>query len=317
MASRQPISVDPIVKRPGQPLVLVMTDTPSATAKHAETLACRDFGMIVVRDQADLHDVSSDVQARISAVMIDPSISVDGCGRLLKSLNLHDRTADIPVVIAAGDAVRAAESILSEICGFRMVPADMSDRALRYVLADAIAECARVRFLRQELLTRTSAIGHICAGTFRIKNRREASNLATMLSLTVDDPAPVAIGLAELLLNAVEHGCLGIGSAEKERLIEEGVFNEELERRMADPAYAGREVELDFKREGAERRFQITDPGKGFDHQPYAHAEAELSFTKSGRGILMARQCFARLDYKGSGNQVVAVYVEKKPGTQG
>jgi anti-sigma regulatory factor (Ser/Thr protein kinase) len=118
----------------------------------------------------------------------------------------------------------------------------------------------------------------------------------------------LAIGLIELFLNAVEHGNLGIGYKEKSVLNLNGTWDVEIERRMALPENASKVVEVEFQRVQKEIRFRIRDQGQGFDWESYLQFSPERAFDSHGRGIALARNLsFSRLEYQGSGNEVIAV----------
>ncbi|MBP0652166.1 hypothetical protein J8J40_34405, partial [Mycobacterium tuberculosis] len=70
----------------------------------------------------------------------------------------------------------------------------------------------------------------------------------------------------ELLTNAIEHGSLGIGFSEKAELLRSGGYEEEIRRRLADPALSARRVTVAFRRRKDSLRLTVTDQGAGFDH---------------------------------------------------
>ena len=67
-----------------------------------------------------------------------------------------------------------------------------------------------------------------------------ARDIATVLANAFPQPKRVVIGLTELLVNAVEHGNLGITYEEKSRLREAEKWESEVDARLADPANAGK-----------------------------------------------------------------------------
>ncbi len=146
-----------------------------------------------------------------------------------------------------------------------------------------------------------------CAAHYRFRSPLEARRLAAMLGRLCPDHGGVSLGLAEMLLNAVEHGNLGIGYAEKGALIAADTWREEVERRLAAPEYRDCQAELEFVRTKDELRFTIRDQGAGFDWRNYLEMDPNRAFDAHGRGIALARQlAFAALDYQGSGIVVSA-----------
>jgi sigma-B regulation protein RsbU (phosphoserine phosphatase) len=127
-----------------------------------------------------------------------------------------------------------------------------------------------------------------------------------MLALACPNSDLVAIGLQELLINAVEHGNLEITADEKQKLIIEGGWRAEVERRLASPKYSGRVVLVNFQR--GERMISITvqDDGDGFEFDNYLDRDVPTEGYR-GRGIAMARDLsFSSLTYLGRGNLVEA-----------
>ena len=94
------------------------------------------------------------------------------------------------------------------------------------------------------------------------------------------------MGLTELLVNAVEHGNLGITYAEKKNLRLNGGWEEEIIRRRALPECRDRRVIVTLERTPEAFKFSVTDEGKGFDTTKFlARAEevSALEHTRSRR----------------------------------
>lgn len=144
-------------------------------------------------------------------------------------------------------------------------------------------------------------------GSFRFKRLEEGRALAYFLAHACPDPARTIQGLQELLVNAVEHGNLGISYAEKGALLLDGLWQNEVERRLGLPEFRERQVMVDFERRHDELCFIIEDQGEGFDWSGYLDFSPERAFDLHGRGIAMAGKIsFDQLVYEGRGNRVVA-----------
>ncbi len=122
------------------------------------------------------------------------------------------------------------------------------------------------------------------------------------------DPVPLAIGLSELFLNAIEHGCLEIGHDEKGELIENGQLNDEILRRRRLEKYRSRFATVIVSESEEAIKFRVEDPGNGFDYSTYLEDD-EGHAKKHGRGISMAKGCFQTLTYLEKGNIVEAEIV--------
>jgi len=140
---------------------------------------------------------------------------------------------------------------------------------------------------------------------FSFRTLDAARDLATVLADAFPQPGRVAVGLSELFINAIEHGNLGIGYAEKGRLQAQGRWEEEIARRLEDPAHAGKEVSVSYRRAPDCIRVIIRDQGGGFDWRPYLVIDSARTFDHHGRGIALSRMIsFDRIDYRGNGNEV-------------
>lgn len=172
-------------------------------------------------------------------------------------------------------------------------------------IADEAAQLAtRSAGLAQSL---TQSIRLLNRGQFTFRTLQEARSLASVVAGLFPDPKRVEVGICELLLNAVEHGNLGITYEEKSELLARGGLEEEVTRRLTLPLYAERLATLDVQRLEGGIRLVVTDQGKGFDWRPYLEFSAERAADAHGRGIATARLlCFTKLEYRGNGNEVVA-----------
>jgi anti-sigma regulatory factor (Ser/Thr protein kinase) len=114
-------------------------------------------------------------------------------------------------------------------------------------------------------------------------------------------------GLAELMINAVEHGNLEIGYERKSQLLESGTWKEEIARRLEDEKYWERSAEAVLSRKEDGIYFVVTDQGEGFNWQRYMMIDPSRAGDNHGRGIAQANAVsFDKLAYNAKGNQVVA-----------
>lgn len=150
--------------------------------------------------------------------------------------------------------------------------------------------------------------------TYRIANDiHVAELLSRRLSeplkkyLDEDDVIGIQIGLHELLINAIEHGNLGITFAEKTRAQEEGTYEAVLAARQKDPLLSRRTVTVHYRLTPDKVEYTITDAGAGFDHERMQRrsivSERALNL-RHGRGISLTRSMFDILAYRGKGNEV-------------
>src|SRR5205823_7816260 len=124
--------------------------------------------------------------------------------------------------------------------------------------------------------------------TFTFQTVDQARDLGALLANTCPDPTGTVIGLTELLVNAVEHGNLGITYEDKSKLFATGGWNDEVRRRLALPENASKHAEVSFERGDGHLQFTIRDQGCGFDWHSYLQIDPQRAFDTHGRGIAMA-----------------------------
>ena len=120
----------------------------------------------------------------------------------------------------------------------------------------------------------------------------------------------VALGLIEIMTNAVEHGNLGISGSLKSQLMTEGeqTFRQEVERRATLQPYSARKVRVSASISGREARLVIEDQGEGFDFTDLPDpTDPNNLFLPNGRGILLARSFIDEVHYGGRGNTCTLV----------
>jgi two-component system, cell cycle response regulator len=143
----------------------------------------------------------------------------------------------------------------------------------------------------------------------KMKDLESLHFLAQMLAQFFSDPEGCITAVHELLMNAIEHGNLGIGCDHKTDLIMMGKWRDEITRRLNEPDLAARTVDIRLEQEGNMRRLHIADQGQGFNVEEYM--EAKIPTRKpNGRGLWIAfNSAFSRVAFNEKGN---AVYCEGK-----
>ncbi|MEN8180821.1 MAG: ATP-binding protein, partial [Pseudomonadota bacterium] len=175
------------------------------------------------------------------------------------------------------------------------------------IVNTAVADYQRYRSLQKETLQTAHTLCLMQNGRFKFRTLQEGRNLATLLANASRNAGSVVVGLSELMINAVEHGNLGISYEEKSGFNERGIWDVEVERRLALPENAGKQVLVEFERNAEGVQFLIQDQGDGFDWKRYLEFSPDRVYDSHGRGIAMANaMSFDRLEYQGNGNRVVA-----------
>jgi len=138
------------------------------------------------------------------------------------------------------------------------------------------------------------------------RTREEADELADVVAELLPEPAQSRLGLMELLLNAIEHGNLEIGSKLKGQLLAEHRFEDELAARLAREPYCQRRVHVKVTLDEAAIEIEIRDEGPGFPWRRALNAGLQEHTEPNGRGIaLVSQTCFPSLTYRDPGNVAI------------
>lgn len=244
--------------------------------------------------------------SRFDLVLLDKKMPrLDGIS-LLKRIKSDDRLKELPVIMLTGES--SQEDIiegLSEGAYYYLTKPSPED-VLKLVVKNSLAELHQKRELRALIGLQTNHLTLLHRAEFSLKTLSDAQNLALLLAEASMDPNRTVSGYSELLINAIEHGNLGISYAEKSRLLREDRWEEEIEARLRQPFYAARAANATLDKTATASIVTITDQGEGFDWRTYIEFSPERVFDLHGRGIAMSKATsFDKLEYLGAGNSVV------------
>lgn len=231
---------------------------------------------------------------------------LDGIG-LLRRIKSDPRLADIPVILqtAANSAGEIREGL--EAGAYYYLTKPYQRDALFAIVHAALSDAKTRDSLRRRLHEHINSLQFLSRGEFTIRSIEEAGQLASFLAQACPNADTTVLGISELLINAVEHGNLGLSYAEKSQLKREERWQGEIDRRSALPAYCDKRVKVSFERSADCITLRIVDEGKGFAWQNYLELSPERVCDPNGRGIALARlMSFANIAYEGCGNVAVA-----------
>jgi CheY-like chemotaxis protein/anti-sigma regulatory factor (Ser/Thr protein kinase) len=244
---------------------------------------------------------------RIDVVLVDWVMPRLNGLELLERMKETDGFEMIPVVFQSARSDRESMRTAIAAGAFYYVSKPVDPQLLKTVVAAAVEDHERYQALQQTLHRGAQAALTLDEGLFRFHTIEQAGALATLLSRACPDPERTVVGLGELLVNAVEHGNLGITYEEKTTFLEEHSWEEEIERRLKLPENGEKRAEVRFERLPDRIVITIIDQGEGFDWQRFLTVSPERVFHAHGRGIAMANlMSFDRLEYEAPGNRVTA-----------
>ena len=156
------------------------------------------------------------------------------------------------------------------------------------------------------------------SGSFIIENDLLAVPLYSSIGATIlaqrglinpDSKMHLQLALAELIVNAIEHGNCGISYEEKTKSLEDGISSVDLiEEKCKDPKIRAKKVIFNWEIKKDKSIFIIHDEGKGFDVKAHIKkVAAQDEYSLHGRGIRMAASLTHELKYNAKGNQVAVI----------
>jgi len=243
-----------------------------------------------------------------SAVLLDRSMpDIDGL-EVLKRAKKDPDLRSLPIVMQTGKT--QSDDILAglEAGAHYYITKPFDAQYLLAVVHSAIETYQWHKSLQKHLDESTNLLNFLKRGTFKFRTLQEGEQVVSLLSKSCPEAEGLILGLSELMVNAVEHGNLGISYDEKSQLIENNTLQDEIIRRQALPNNEDKYVTLSFERGVEQLVFEVEDCGEGFDWESYLEIDPKRAFDTHGRGIAMAKAAsFDELKYENNGAKVRAV----------
>ncbi len=123
------------------------------------------------------------------------------------------------------------------------------------------------------------------------------------------------LGIREMIINAIEHGNLGITYEEKTLAQKNQSYHDLLRERQMSAENRNKKVRIDYHLNENTISYSIRDEGKGFDCKKYLKLKVKSlnsRMLQHGRGILITRSVFDQIQYNEKGNEVHLVAHLKK-----
>lgn len=287
----------------GEPLNEAVASQPIRLAVGAKRssalgsqLAERNFTLLASVDE--LRDELAAERVGAPALLLLRGTVATAVGELLRLRELPG-LARVPILCVLADGLRDDLRTCERASAFACLREPVSTLALAAAIEAGLASTAS--FAAPQVANSLVRSIELCV---RLPNQVETAVAA--LAELCPEPNRQGLGLAELIMNAIEHGNLEISGSQKAELLLRGGFEGELARRLTDPRYAGRDARLRLTRYPDHVEIVIEDAGPGFDWR--AQLEKVIDFeAPCGRGLRLAQQLsFDSLEYLGRGNVAIA-----------
>lgn len=120
------------------------------------------------------------------------------------------------------------------------------------------------------------------------------------------------VGIEEMIINAIEHGNLGITFAMKNDAIKKGKWGNLLQSRLEEGENHEKKIFVESELKPSSFLIKIRDEGEGFDWQSLPQLTAEALLSYNGRGIFLTKIYYDDVLYSQTGNEVTLIKYNKK-----
>ncbi len=262
----------------------------------------QEYSLIVCNNNNELFPQLIQYPDSYSAIIIS---STSDNLNLLRKINTCSKTKVIPIIMQANDNL-SEDDINSYIRAgaHYYLPEPLEANNIKDILFAAIRDRKRHLAARNDISAEQSSLVMQNA-EFKFQRLEECQSLASFFANACPNPRLAVIGIAEILINAVEHGNLGISYTEKTKLQSADNWVTEVERRVNLPENKNKYASVSFKRTPEHIQLYVQDEGDGFDWNKFQSLDAARICENHGRGIIMAKNlAFDKLEYLDKGNIV-------------
>lgn len=294
--------------------ILLVDDDPINLEILQEYLEDLHYELVTAEDGEEALNILMSAPEKFDVILLDLMLPKMNGLELMEHLKKHQILRHVPVIMqtAAASEADLVRGLEAGVYYYLTKPFDK--KVLIPLLQSAIKDRLNYLQLQRELNRMFEVRFMLQEGTFRFRTPDEGHSLTVFLAQMFPRVDQAIRGLSELFMNAIEHGNLQIGYLLKSKLNEDGVWYEEILRRLTLPEYQNKYVTVEFVRTAEYASITITDQGQGFYWEPYLELSAERAFDTHGRGIAWANKfSFDETVYYSPGNKVKAVMYYNHP----
>lgn len=242
-----------------------------------------------------------------SAILLDRMMPGMNGMEVLAEIKSDEKLKRIPVIMQTAKTGNSSMLEGLKAGAHYYLSKPYGQQTLTAIVSTAIRDYQHYIELQDTVKHSAQTLQMMDKGQFVFKSIDEGRKLAALLANACPDPERIVFGLTELIINAVEHGNLGISYDEKTKLNLQDQWENLINSRLASPSCKDKTVTVDFERSDDEIVFLITDQGEGFEWKEYMEISPKRAFDSHGRGIALANSIsFNRIEYLERGNRVCA-----------
>lgn len=288
--------------------ILVVEDNFVSLAFLRAQLEEKGHNVLEAKNGKEAIDILQRDPSQIDVVLMDREMPVMDGLTAVKRIKNNPTCRRIPVIMITGadSAEDMREGLNAGVFYYLTKPVE--EEVLKSVLSAAVREVDRTRMLGEEKTSNEISFKLADTCRFTFKTLEEAESLVTFLANFFPDPSRVIPGISELIINALEHGKLGLGYEGKGMLPDNDVWRSEIMRLEALPEHSEKTITVTLLRKKEGVFLAIEDPGPGFEWRKYLKIDPARAGDSHGRGIAQARATsFDSVNYNEAGNKVVAM----------
>lgn len=242
-----------------------------------------------------------------SAILLDRMMPGMNGMEVLAEIKSDEKLKRIPVIMQTAKTGNSSMLEGLKAGAHYYLSKPYGQQTLTAIVSTAIRDYQHYIELQETVKHSAQTLQMMDKGQFVFKSIDEGRKLAALLANACPDPERIVFGLTELIINAVEHGNLGISYDEKTKLNLQDQWENLINSRLSSPSCKDKTVTVDFERSNDEIVFMITDQGDGFEWKDYMEISPKRAFDSHGRGIALANSIsFNRIQYLERGNRVCA-----------
>lgn len=290
--------------------ILIIDDEPANLDMLLSYLKSEEFEVITATDK-DIALKKLAVIPDVDLIIIHQMLSYADGIEFVKLLKKNQRYAHIPIIlqIVMEQEKQMLEGIQAGVYCYLAKPYD--EAFLICMMKAALRNAIFIKEIVEKVKKYAGIPSLLSQSEFHFSTLNEANALAYFIANAFPDPETVVYGLTELMVNAIEHGNLGITYDEKTALIDSGRWYEEINRRLVLPENQHKTATITFTSNPNAIVVSIKDQGEGFQWQQYLDLSLSRMTHPNGRGMATAKLSFTTMEYCGKGNEVVCTVLKK------
>lgn len=299
------------------PTILAVDDDKSTLGFLKHVLSKEGYNVMCAETGEEAMRALQSSGEEISAMIVDLHMPGISGLEVVARMKNHPDLSLIPAVMATASEEPEVVREGIEAGVYYCLRKPLDTRLLVSVMEAAIREFDLTRMRHEAMNGQRNAMALMETSRYFCRTVKEAEYLAQFLACAYPDPKRAVIGITELLINAIEHGNLGVTYEEKQQLVTAGIWRESVEARQKLPEYATKHVDIILQRKPDGIYLQVSDEGKGFEWWKYLEIDPARATHPNGRGIALANKIsFDRLHFTQNGSRVLAVVETVEPGVR-